>query len=111
MSETALKTIKDREKISWIRCDVSNAKDVEKLCAAIRKQHGRLDVHAREAVERNRTQRDDDSQRLPRDDQADGARSDREQHALGERETDESPAPRAEPHANRELAATRPGAQ
>jgi NAD(P)-dependent dehydrogenase (short-subunit alcohol dehydrogenase family) len=39
----ALRTIKDSSEVSWIRCDVSSGKDVERLCAAIRKQHGRLD--------------------------------------------------------------------
>ena len=42
-ARAALKTLKAGETVSWIRCDVSKGKDVEKLCAAIRKRHGRLD--------------------------------------------------------------------
>ncbi len=33
----------DKKKISWIKCDVAYGKDVEKLCTAIKKKHGRLD--------------------------------------------------------------------
>src|SRR5471030_1333804 len=39
----ALKSIKSPKNVSWIACDVSKAKDIAKLCAAIRKKHGRLD--------------------------------------------------------------------
>lgn len=39
----ALKTIEGDSKVSWIRCDVSNGKDVARLCAAIAKKHGGLD--------------------------------------------------------------------
>ena len=42
-ARAALKTIKDSDRVSWIPCDVSKSRDVEKLCAAIAKQHGRLD--------------------------------------------------------------------
>lgn len=43
-AKAALKTIRgDKKKISWIACDVSKGKDVEKLCGAIKKKHGRLD--------------------------------------------------------------------
>jgi NAD(P)-dependent dehydrogenase (short-subunit alcohol dehydrogenase family) len=42
-AKAALKTIDGGNAVSWIRCDVSNAKDVARLCAAIKKQHGRLD--------------------------------------------------------------------
>jgi NAD(P)-dependent dehydrogenase (short-subunit alcohol dehydrogenase family) len=39
----ALKALKANEKVSWIHCDVSNGKDVAKLCATIGKKHGGLD--------------------------------------------------------------------
>lgn len=39
----ALKSLEAGKRASWIRCDVSKGRDVERLCAAIRKQHGRLD--------------------------------------------------------------------
>ena len=42
-AKAAIKTIKDSDTVSWIRCDVSKGKDVERLCAAIGKQHGHLD--------------------------------------------------------------------
>jgi NAD(P)-dependent dehydrogenase (short-subunit alcohol dehydrogenase family) len=42
-AKAALKTIGGGKAVSWIRCDVSKASDVAKLCAAIKKQHGRLD--------------------------------------------------------------------
>jgi NAD(P)-dependent dehydrogenase (short-subunit alcohol dehydrogenase family) len=42
-AKAALETLKAGKKVSWIRCDVSNGRDVAKLCAAIRKQHSRLD--------------------------------------------------------------------
>lgn len=40
-SKTALETIKGR--VSWIGCDVSDGKRVEKLIASILERHGRLD--------------------------------------------------------------------
>ena len=42
-AKAALRTIKADSNVSWIRCDVSNGKDVAKLCAAIGKKHGGLD--------------------------------------------------------------------
>lgn len=42
-AKAALKTIKAGRNVSWIRCDVANGKDVEKICAEIKKKHGRLD--------------------------------------------------------------------
>jgi len=42
-ARAALESLKAGKKVSWIQCDVSKGKDVEKLCAAIKKQHGRLD--------------------------------------------------------------------
>ena len=39
----ALKTIKAAKNVSWIKCDVAKGRDVEKLCATIKKKHGRLD--------------------------------------------------------------------
>ena len=42
-AKSALKSLKAGGKVSWIRCDVSKGKDVAKLCAAIKTQHGRLD--------------------------------------------------------------------
>ena len=42
-ADAALKSIKSPKNVSWISCDVSKAKDVERLCATIKKKHGRLD--------------------------------------------------------------------
>jgi NAD(P)-dependent dehydrogenase (short-subunit alcohol dehydrogenase family) len=43
-AKAALATLKgDRKKISWIKCDVAKGRDVEKLCATVKKKHGRLD--------------------------------------------------------------------
>jgi NAD(P)-dependent dehydrogenase (short-subunit alcohol dehydrogenase family) len=42
-ARAALKSLEAGKPVSWIRCDVSKGRDVEKLCAAIRKEHGRLD--------------------------------------------------------------------
>jgi NAD(P)-dependent dehydrogenase (short-subunit alcohol dehydrogenase family) len=42
-AKAALKSLKAGKQASWTRCDVSKGKDVEKLCAAIKKAHGRLD--------------------------------------------------------------------
>ena len=42
-ADAALKSIRSPKNVSWIACDVSKARDVEKLCAGIRKKHGRLD--------------------------------------------------------------------
>ena len=41
-ADAALKSIKNPKNVSWIACDVSKSKDVERLCAAVKKQHGRL---------------------------------------------------------------------
>ena len=51
---------------------------------------------------------DDHTQRLPRDQDTERPGDDREQHALGERQPNESRTARAESHANGELAAPRP---
>lgn len=42
-ADAALKSIKSPKNVSWIACDVSKAKDVAALCAAVKKKHGRLD--------------------------------------------------------------------
>jgi NAD(P)-dependent dehydrogenase (short-subunit alcohol dehydrogenase family) len=42
-ARAALKSLAAGRQVSWIRCDVSKGRDVEKLCAAIKKEHGRLD--------------------------------------------------------------------
>lgn len=42
-AKAALKSIKNPKNASWMACDVSKARDVEKVCAAIGKRHGRLD--------------------------------------------------------------------
>ena len=42
-ADVALKSIKSPANVSWMACDVSRARDVAKLCAAIGKKHGRLD--------------------------------------------------------------------
>jgi len=42
-ARAALTSLKAGKAVSWIRCDVSKGKDVEKLCTAIKKQHGHLD--------------------------------------------------------------------
>lgn len=42
-ARAAIATLKGGTKISWIKCDVAKGKDVETLCAAIKKKHGRLD--------------------------------------------------------------------
>ena len=42
-ASSALKAGGDYERISWLRCDVSDGGAVKQLCADIKKQHGRLD--------------------------------------------------------------------
>ena len=42
-ADAALTSIKSPKNVSWIACDVSKAKDVERLCAAIKKTYGCLD--------------------------------------------------------------------
>ena len=42
-ADAALKSIENPKDVSWIACDVSKARDVEALCAAIKKKYGRLD--------------------------------------------------------------------
>jgi hypothetical protein len=78
--------------------------------AAVQKSTAGSICTLRKTIEGNRTQRDDDSQALPGDQRADDTGSGGEQHALGEREPNESRAPCPESHANGELAPARPGA-